>query len=314
MKQTHVVCIGGGSGLSSLLRGLKPYPLKLTAIVAMTDNGSSSGRLRRQFKIVPPGDVRKCLIALSEHEAELARLFDFRFASGRGLSGHSLGNLLLMALCEQEGSFAKAVEQASLLLATRGTILPATLSDAHIGGRLASGQELVGEQELVRGGHRSAIEDIFLVPAKVAANPAAVAAIAEADVIVIGPGSLYTSVLTNFLIAGIRRAVQTSTAKKLYVCNVSTERGETERYTVEQHVAALLKYGGDAAFDTVIVNDHIVRSNDDEGKLGHIRNITTKSQQLLGKPVHLYDVVSKRQPLFHDADKLAAAILAESKE
>lgn len=309
----RVVCIGGGSGLSTLLSGLKKTPLALTAIVGMTDNGRSSGRLRRQFDMLPPGDIRKCLVALSSEEELLGQLFEFRFKRGRGLSGHNVGNLLLLALESMTGSFEQAVVAASSLLASRGEILPATLERTHIGGILANGERVIGERELVWRGHRSAIDTVFLEPAGVQAHRAALQAISQAEVILIGPGSLYTSIMTNFLLPEMRQAMQDSAAYKLYLCNVSTERGETERYTVERHVQELLKYGGQTVCDAVLVNKRIVRSNGEEGKLGQIRNITTTQKTVCEKPVVLVDVVDEERPLFHDGDKLAAALMLHLK-
>lgn len=304
----NIVCIGGGSGLSILLSGLKPYPVNLTAIVAMTDNGHSSGRVRKVFDTLPPGDIRKCLLALSPEEELLGELFKYRFQIGRGLSGHSLGNLLLVALEGISGGFGQGVQGAGRILAIKGKILPVTLEKTHLGGVLASGQRIVGETELARAGHRSPIERIFIEP-EVKANPAALLAIKQADAIIIGPGSLFSSVLANFLIQGIKEAVAVSRARKIYVCNVSTERGETERYTVANHLAELIRYGGENVCDEVLVNDRILRSNGGEGKLGHIRNITTAEPELFGKPVRLADLVDDNQPLYHNKTKLAARLI-----
>ena len=303
-----IVCIGGGSGLSTLLSGLKQYPVHLTAVVAMSDNGHSSGRVRKVFDTLPPGDIRKCLLALSPEEELLGQLFKYRFQTGRGLSGHSLGNLLLVALENISGGFGLAVQGAGRILAISGRIVPVTLEKTHLGGVLASGQRVVGEVELSRAGHRSPIERIFLEP-EAEANPAALEAIKEADILIIGPGSLFSSILANFLIKGIKEAVAASKARKVYICNVSTERGETERYTVANHVAELIRYGGGRVCDEVVVNKRVLKANGEEGKLGHIRNITTAEKLISGKPVRLADVVDDTQPLYHHKTKLAAYLM-----
>ncbi len=303
-----VVAIGGGSGLAMLLRGLKNYDVTITAIVTMTDNGASSGRLSREMGVAPPGDVRKCLAALAKDEQLVTKLFEYRFKKGRGLSGHSLGNLLLLALSDITGSFDSAIEASSQILAIKGRVLPSTFDYVNIVAELGNGQMALGEKDIPVLGHRLGIKRIHLLPPEATANPEAVAAITEADLILVGPGSFHTSVVPNFLIGEIRSAFEHAKAGKLYICNVSTERGETERYSAEDHVKHLRDYVNGTRFDGVIVNDKVVVVSKVEGKLGSIRNITTQSEMLANMPVFLGDVISDDAPLYHDSRKLSELI------
>jgi len=308
-RPPNVVVIGGGSGLAMLLRGLKAYPANLSAIVTMTDNGKSSGRLRREMKVLPPGDVRKCLAALAKDEKLLTKLFEYRFSRGRGLSGHSLGNLLLLALADITGGFDAAVEASSKILAIKGRVIPSTYDNVNIAAELLkSEQSILGEKDIPIYGHRYGIKKVHLVPSDVVANPDAVAAIEAADLILVGPGSFHTSVVPNFLIKEIRLAFEHARAKKLYICNVSTERGETERFTVEDHVRRLREYVNGTQFDGVIVNSRVLVYSKVEGKLGSIRNITTDKSEIAGMPVILADVISDEQPLYHDPTRVAQVI------
>lgn len=222
----RVVAIGGGTGLATVLRGLKNYPISLSAIVTMTDNGASSGKLSRELGIQPPGDIRKCLAALASDETLLTQLFEYRFTRGRGLSGHSLGNLLLLALTEITGDFDRAIQASSQILAIKGRVIPSTLDHVSLLAQLKNSQMALGEVDIPIRGHRFGIKKITLVPERVKANPNAVRLIENANLILIGPGSLFTSVLPNFLIKDLRRAVEHSPAAKIYICNASTERGK----------------------------------------------------------------------------------------
>jgi len=306
-SQPRVVAIGGGTGLATLLRGLKKLPLAVTAVVTMTDNGQSSGRLSRDLGVLPPGDVRKCLAALAKDEALLAKLFEYRFKGSRGISGHTAGNLLLLALSDITGSFDRAIQESSRILSIRGRVVPSTLEHVALLAKLGNGQMALGEVDIPRRGHVFGISEVQLIPEKVKANPEALAAIKEAEVIIIGPGSLFTSIIPNFLIADLRRAVEHASAKKYFVCNVSTERGETERFTVRDHVEALDKYL-EAKLDLVIVNSKTLSYNGRGYKLGSVQNITTQEKQINGSPVVCEDLVNDQQPLHHDPDKLAATI------
>lgn len=304
----RVVAIGGGTGLASLLRGLKHYPLSLSGVVTMTDNGRSSGRLSREMGVLPPGDVRKCLAALADDEALLQRLFEYRFTKGRGLSGHSLGNLLLIALADITGDFESAVRSSSKILSIKGEVIPSTLQHVSLLAELTNGQMALGEVDIPIRGHRFGIKEVHLVPPTIPANPRALHFIENADLILVGPGSLFTSIVPNFLIPELKDAFEKSEAFKLYICNVSTERGETERFTVADHLSNLRRYINGTKLDGVLVNRRLLAQAEQEGILGKVQNITTDQQTIDGVPVFLADVVDAEQPLYHDSKKLAEAV------
>ncbi|HKS94796.1 MAG TPA: gluconeogenesis factor YvcK family protein [Terriglobia bacterium] len=261
----QVVAIGGGTGLSTLLRGLKhhvdepvrraqfsPPITRLTAIVTVTDEGGSSGRLRRELGVLPPGDIRNCLVALAEDEDLFARLFNYRFPNGRGLAGHSFGNLFLTALTRLTRDFAKAVRVSSEVLAIRGEIYPATLSDVRLKARLRNGRTIAGESRINQT--RVPIERLEIVPGRCRPLPEALAAIHQADLITVGPGSLYTSLVPNLLVSGIPEEIARSGALKVYVSNLMTQPGETLAYTAAQHLRALSQHAGRQLFDVVVLN------------------------------------------------------------
>lgn len=304
----RVVAIGGGTGLSTLLRGLKHFPVSLSGIVTMTDNGKSSGRLSREIGALPPGDVRKCLAALSNDEQLLTKLFEYRFDKGRGLSGHSLGNLLLIALTDITGDFESAVRASSKILAIKGEVIPSTLEHVSLVTTLKNGLQALGEVDTAIQGHRFGIEEVNIVPESAKAHPSAIHFIKNADVILVGPGSLYTSIIPNFLIKDLREAFEESPAKKIYVCNASTERGETERFSVEDHIKTLRRYVNGTKFDAALVNDRIVATSAQEGKIGSVRNITTDATVIEQIPIVLEDLIDEESPLHHDHKKLANAI------
>jgi uncharacterized cofD-like protein len=251
-----VVAIGGGSGLAALLSGLKrrvgPELAELTGIVAMTDDGGSSGRLRRDLGLPPPGDVRNCLVALADDEDLLARLFQHRFAAGEGLTGHSFGNLFLAALTEITGDFAQAVLTAERILSVRGRILPATLADLALRATTRGGRVVEGESAIGRAGEP--IAAIELVPADPPAYPPALAAIAAADLVLLGPGSLYTSILPNLLLPEIRAALEATPARVALVLNLMTQPGETDGLDALAHYDALAAHVGAGVVDAVLVH------------------------------------------------------------
>jgi uncharacterized cofD-like protein len=266
----NIVAIGGGTGLSTLLRGLKRYVDadgawsvgRLGAIVTVTDEGGSSGVLRKEFGMLPPGDIRNCIVALAEEEQLLSQLFGFRFESGESLGGHSLGNLLLAALTNITGGFDNAILAASEVLAIRGAIYPSTLTDVRLRATLTNGRELVGEVA-ISGSHlgekasnaqrHARIASLAIEPPDAAPVQKALDAIARADLILIGPGSLYTSVLPNLLIKPIAEALRQARALRVYVCNVMTQPGETDGYTAEEHLAAIIEHAG-LVVDVMIMN------------------------------------------------------------
>lgn len=293
-----VVAIGGGTGLSALLRGLRDYPLDITAIVTMTDDGASTGILRRDQNILPPGDIRKCVASLSVDETMLVDLLQYRFRNGVGLKGHSLGNLLIAALKDMTGSFEGAVEAISNLLSVKGQVLPASYDNVHLQAEFADGKKILGESKITQYGYHHKIKKIELTK-RVKANPKAIKAIGEADLIILGPGSLYTSLIPNVLIDGIQRAVFSSEALKIFICNISTERGETEGFSVRDHLRELEKYK--VSVDYTLVNSTQFKEGSGDGFVFPVR--IDVSEDII--PV---DVASSENFLYHDSIKLGREI------
>lgn len=274
IKAFRVVAIGGGTGLSTLLKGLKRYvpPVgqlygelgreigaeisDLTAAVTVTDDGGSSGLLRREFNILPPGDIRNCIVALSEDEALLSRLFQFRFPGESQLSGHSFGNLFLLALTELTKDFAQAVQLSSDILATRGRIFPSTTSNVNLEAQMDDGSTVFGETRINASDRR--IINLNLVPADVKPLPQTVDAIAQADLITMGPGSLFTSLVPNLLVHGIPEVIEKSRAVKIFVCNLMTEANESIGLTAAGHIRALFQHAGRKVFDYAMLNTRLV--------------------------------------------------------
>jgi uncharacterized cofD-like protein len=257
----RVVAIGGGSGLSALLQGLKhfarqtasqPAAMDVTAIVTVTDDGGSSGRLRRDFDVLPPGDIRNCMVALSEDSALLSRLFQYRFAAGRGLKGHSFGNLFLTALTYIMGDFPEAVRVSSEVLKIAGRIYPSTAANVALEATLADRSKVIGETRISRS--RQPIRRVQLIPRKAPPLAAALAAIAEADVITLGPGSLFTSVLPNLLVDGVPAAIQRSPAVRAYFVNLMSQPGETTDFLASDHIRAIHQHAGRKFLDYAVVN------------------------------------------------------------
>ncbi|WP_017654620.1 gluconeogenesis factor YvcK family protein [Fortiea contorta] len=248
-----IVVIGGGTGLSTLLRGLKTSSANITAIVTVADDGGSSGRLRQEFGVLPPGDIRNCLAALADEEKLLTELFQYRFRAGDGLTGHSFGNLFLTAMSDITGDLERAVAASSKVLAVRGQVLPATLSDVRLWAELADGRRIEGESNIPKAGGK--ITKVGCIPANPPALPAAIKAIKEADYIIIGPGSLYTSLIPNLLVPEIADAIAQTTSLRIYICNIMTQPGETEGYSVADHIRAIdAAVGNRRLFDAVLVH------------------------------------------------------------
>jgi len=245
-----IVAIGGGTGLSTLLRGLKQYSSNITAIVTVADDGGSSGRLRREMGILPPGDIRNCIAALADEEKLLTELFQYRFHTGDGLSGHSFGNLFISAMTEITGDLEQAIDASAKVLAIRGKVLPATLTDVSLWAKLADGRIIEGESKITEA--MGQIRQIGCHPADPVALPAALAAIKEADYIIIGPGSLYTSIIPNLLVPAIRQALAQVTVPRVYVCNIMTQPGETDNYSVADHLRAIEGVCEERVFDAVL--------------------------------------------------------------
>lgn len=296
-----IVAIGGGTGLATLLRGIKEYTDNLTAIVTVADDGGSTGRLRREMGVLPPGDFRKCIAALAEVEPLMTQLFEYRFNGGTGLDGHSFGNLFIVALAGITGNFEKALQESSRVLAVRGRILPSTLANVTLWAQTEDEHLVEGESNIPQSGSR--IHHVYLTPPAPPAHPEAVHAIEEADLIVLGPGSLYTSVVPNLLVPEIRAALQRSRALRVYVCNVAPQLGETEGYTVADHVNALLRHGGPGIIDCVLAH----RSARDA--VASREAVPDEGQYPDGIEVFFADVQDKLQPHFHDPHALAAQLL-----
>jgi uncharacterized cofD-like protein len=303
----RIVAIGGGTGMSLLLHGLRTYSRNLSVIVTVADDGGSSGRLRRELRILPPGDFRQCIAALADVEDMMKQLLDYRFKQGSGLEGHSFGNLFIAAMADITGSFEAALAASSRVLAVQGQILPSTLEDVKLAAELVDQTTVEGESVLAKGGRP--IDHVFLIPEAPNANPEAVDAILAADVLVVGPGSLYTSVMPNLLVPGISQAVEESRASlKVFVCNVATEPGETDNYSAIDFVLAIEKHVGHQVFDYVIINSNyravkpaiwksqVVRPGDWSSVKDRIVRVE-------------YDVVDTNNALRHDAQKLSQLLL-----
>ncbi len=251
-RRPRIVAIGGGTGLSVILRGLKEFDVDLTAIVTVADDGGSSGRLRSDFAMPPPGDIRNCLVALADTEPLLERLLQFRFPTGEGLAGHSFGNLFLAAMTHIMGDFESAIRETSRVLAVRGRVLPAVKENVTLRAVLEDGTVVDGESNIPNADRP--IRRVELVPSEVEPLPEALEAIAQADAIVVGPGSLYTSILPNLLVPGLASAIAESPAKKIFVCNVMTQPGETDSFSASRHVEVIYQHVGRRLFDYIIVN------------------------------------------------------------
>jgi uncharacterized cofD-like protein len=247
----YLVALGGGTGLSTMLRGLKQYTSNITAVVTMADDGGSSGRLREDG-LLPPGDLRNCMAALADAEPEMQALFQHRFEGFGPLAGHSVGNLIVAAMCEMKGDFESAVRETSKVLAIRGRVLPSTLEDVKLGARCADGREIIGQVAVHEAEH---VQEVFLSPDAPPALPDVLRAIAEADVILIGPGSLYTSIMPNLLVPEIREAIREAKAVRIYVCNVMTQRHETTNFKASDHVRAIVRHVGKDMIDIALINN-----------------------------------------------------------
>ncbi|MBV8083381.1 MAG: YvcK family protein [Chloroflexi bacterium] len=301
----RIVAISGGTGLSNLLRGLKEYTSNLTAIVTVADEWARQNPMRQELGVIAPGDFRNCIVALSDEEPLMARLFQYRFAEGSGLEGHSFGNLFIAALAHITGSFEKALREVGRVLAVRGQILPSTLDEVLI--RPDLGFALEDVDGLVGLPPRTA-KKVRLSPPDVVAHPEALRAIMAADMIVIGPGSVYTSVLPNLLVPGIREAIRSSRAVKIFVSNIATQIGDTEGLDVLQHVQIVQEHVGEGLFDYVIANDNFDAEVPEEWPAEMVR--TRPARTDLGDlRVVQMDVIDAGNPWRHDPSKLAEGLL-----
>ncbi len=320
----RIVALGGGTGLSALLRGLKQHVVRgddknpnaerpisdLAAIVTVTDDGGSSGRLRRENRILPPGDIRNCMVALSKDEALLGRLFQYRFHAGRGLIGHNFGNLFLAALTHITGDFTEAIRESSKVLAIRGRIFPSTLANVHLVATLTNGRRVRGETRITAS--RVPIKKLELSPKKVRPLPLAIEAIRKADLILLGPGSLYTSVLPNLLIPEVASAIAKSKSPRVYIANLMTQPGETAGYALADHLRAIQTHASRKLVDYVVANRQpvstkVARRYREQGAEPVV--IDLPELQKLGCRVVLDNLLDERDVIRHNHKRLAKLLL-----
>jgi uncharacterized cofD-like protein len=322
-RNIEVVALGGGTGLATLLSGLKNYVnpdgggdvgiRRLSAIVAVSDDGGSSGRLRDELQIPPPGDIRNCMVALSEDSHLLSKLFRYRFRGSGDLGGHSFGNLFLAAMSEITGDFAEAVRLSSEVLASKGHIYPATVSNVRVGAELDDGKIVSGETNVSKVGAR--ISRLYLEPEDCEPHPDALAAIAQADIITIGPGSLFTSLLPPLLVRGVPDAISQSAAAKVFICNLMTQPGETDGFTARKHLEIARKYVPALSFDYVIVNDSRINPRqeelyNEEGAEQIGIHGSLEDERIEGAEVIRADLLAEGDKVRHDSERLARVVFA----
>jgi uncharacterized cofD-like protein len=312
--EPKIVSIGGGTGLSTLLRGLKKFPAQLSVIVTVTDDGGSSGRLREELGALPPGDIRNCLIAMSEDEHLMSKLFRFRFNSEGALHGHSFGNLFLTAMASVTGDFAEAVHLTSEVLAIKGVIYPSTNTNVQLQAELDDGSWVEGETRVSAVGRR--IRRVQLNPPDALPLEGALEAIRSADLITIGPGSLYTSLIPNLLVRKVIGEVQASNAIKIYIQNIMTQPGETEGYTAADHVEVLIAHCGDVLFPNILIN-HRKPSSEllERYRLERADVVDIDHARLRSMGVHIMetDLLAEDGVIRHDPDRLAKAVFEMAK-
>ncbi len=306
-----IVVIGGGTGLSVMLRGLKKYDLDLTAIVTVADDGGSSGILRTELNMLPPGDIRNVIISLADTEPLLEMVLQHRFTQGEGLAGHNLGNLLIAAMQEITGDFVSAIKELSRVLAVKGSVLPASLQTVNLTAEFEDGTIVTGESNIPKVGKK--IKRVFLEPTEIEALDEAVESILQADAIIIGPGSLYTSIIPNLLVSGIKEAVLTAKGKKIYIANVMTQPGETDDFTVIDHIKAIEDHIGRTFIDIVVVNQEevepgIIKQYRDKGA-NPVKPDIEKLDQL-GYQVIADRFLTYHTYLRHDPKKLSEKIIS----
>lgn len=307
--ELNVVAIGGGTGLSALLRGLKLHNIDITAIVTVADDGGSTGRIRNVFNMPAPGDIRNCMVALADDESLMSRLFHYRFDNeGSELSGHSFGNLFITAMTQVTGSFEQAVIESSEVLNLSGRVLPSTVENVTLCAHMEDGSVLKGESTISH--EKPAIERIFLEPSAPEAYTPALAAILKADLIILGPGSLYTSVLPNLLVDGIREAIRWSSAPTAYVCNVATQHGETDHFGYEDHVREVMSYLGENELDFALVNDNPAASAAIREEW-QVEAVVYDGAVSIDDSVEIIarDMVNDANPLRHDPEKLSRVLI-----
>ena len=306
-----IVVIGGGTGLSVLLRGLKHYTSNITAAVSVGDDGGSSGRLRREFDVVPVGDIRSCIAALADEEDIMEQLFNYRFSRGEGLKGHSLGNLLLLALTSISGSFQKAVTTANQILHIGGRVLPITMEPLELQAELVDGTVVCGECNI--GASEAQIAHLTIDPPYAEVSPEVLQAIDEADAVILGPGSLYTSVMPNLCVHQVVDAINASDCKTIYVCNVTTQPGETTDYTASDHLQAIYDHSCSEMVDYMLVDDGKTETSIELADIllqasSRVKVDYEKLDTMNTKVIET-SLVNEKNPYRHDSDKLAQAVL-----
>ncbi|MCK5579658.1 MAG: YvcK family protein [Candidatus Omnitrophica bacterium] len=305
-----IVAVGGGHGLSHLLLGLKEYSANITAIVTVADSGGSSGRLREEFNIVAPGDIRNCLVALADAPALMGELFQFRFSKESQLQGHNFGNLFLTAMMQLTGDFEKAVKESSRVLAIRGKVVPSTVSNVQLVAEYEDGSVMEGEAEIPTT--KTKIKRVYLNPKDAPATGEALEAIEEADIIVLGPGSVFTSVIPNLVIDDIAKAISSSLAFKIYVCNVMTQQGETDGFSASDHVRAIVEHAGKDILDACLINNAGVPL-DAQGRYEVEDSFPVKADpekiQEMGYTVEATDLLGVSDYVRHDSEKLTKALI-----
>ena len=305
-----VVTIGGGTGLSVLLRGLKKYPLEITAVVTVADDGGSSGKIRSDMNIPSPGDIRNVIAALSDVEPYLEKMFQYRFDSGE-VKGHPVGNLMIAAMTDIHGDFSTAVKVMSRILNVRGTVLPTTNDIATLNAVLSDGEIIRGESSITKAG--GVIDHVYITPSRVKPNEDVLKAIEEADYIIMGPGSLYTSIIPNLVISNVSEKIRESNAKKIYVCNVMTQHGETDNYSVCDHILAINKHVEENIFDLVIANsrefDDSILSKYHKEKQEPVKIDQEKIEELGIKLIKNNDIgIVDNNTIRHNAEKVSELI------
>ncbi|MBI2884638.1 MAG: YvcK family protein [Candidatus Omnitrophica bacterium] len=309
-KGPKLVAIGGGTGLSMLLHGLKSYTDNITAIVTVADDGGSSGRLREEFGVLPPGDIRNCLVALADTEPLMQRLFQYRFTHGSALEGHSFGNLFLTAMTQITGDFETAVRASSKVLAIRGRVVPSTCDRVRLVAEHEDGSVTIGESKI--SASPVPIRRVYLEPASAKPTADAIEAIREADAVILGPGSLYTSIIPNLLVDGVADAVVQSKALKIYVCNVMTQFHETSGFKASDHVRALVAHTNPGALHLCIINTRTVPSELlEKYRKEDAFPVDADADQIraLGYQVVAEPLMSAQDHVRHDPDRLAKLII-----
>ncbi|MFC2064368.1 uridine diphosphate-N-acetylglucosamine-binding protein YvcK [Chloroflexota bacterium] len=306
-KGPRIVVIGGGHGISTVLRGLKNYTHNLTAVVSVADDGGSSGELRRTLGILPPGDIRNCLAALSNDEDLLTQLFQYRFSGSAELSGHSFGNLFISAMVDITGSFDDAILESGKVLSVFGKVLPSTLENVHLVAdvqlpNIGTEVRVVGESSIPEASGK--VRRVWIEPNDAAAFPPAITSLLNADMIVVGPGSIFTSILPNLLVPDILAAFQSSRALKVLVCNIATQKGETDQYTISDHVSALENNIGKSAFELIICNDNY-SATPPEG----VQWVVLDEEIVGDRRIYCGDLIEKEFPWRHDSTKLSKLLM-----